>query len=206
MRDCGLHRERGRGAPGRDDRRPAPPGPRRPGPVVGRRACRIGLGHRRLSIVDLESGDQPMWSADGELAVVFNGEIYDSHGAAGGAREARAPLRLSSLGHRGAAPRLPRVGRRLRRAPERHVGLRALRQAPGAAAALPGSLREEAPLLRHAARHLRLRVGADGAAAPSRRRGGDLPALPCASTLPTGTSPRRTPSTRACTSCRPAAT
>ncbi|MBW2271805.1 MAG: asparagine synthase (glutamine-hydrolyzing) [Deltaproteobacteria bacterium] len=39
---------------------------------------RIGLGHRRLSIVDLESGDQPMWSADGELAVVFNGEIYDS--------------------------------------------------------------------------------------------------------------------------------
>jgi asparagine synthase (glutamine-hydrolysing) len=34
------------------------------------------LGHRRLAIVDLESGKQPMASADGLLAVTFNGEIY----------------------------------------------------------------------------------------------------------------------------------
>jgi asparagine synthase (glutamine-hydrolysing) len=37
----------------------------------------IGLGHRRLSIIDLEGGAQPMWSADRTIAVTFNGEIYN---------------------------------------------------------------------------------------------------------------------------------
>jgi asparagine synthase (glutamine-hydrolysing) len=38
------------------------------------RSC--GLGHRRLAIVDLEGGRQPMSSADENSAVTFNGEIY----------------------------------------------------------------------------------------------------------------------------------
>ena len=37
----------------------------------------VGLGHRRLSIIDLSTGDQPMFNEDGTIAVVFNGEIYN---------------------------------------------------------------------------------------------------------------------------------
>jgi hypothetical protein len=37
----------------------------------------VFLGHRRLSIVDLSGGAQPMWTADGQIGVIFNGEIYN---------------------------------------------------------------------------------------------------------------------------------
>ena len=37
----------------------------------------VGLGHRRLSIIDLEGGAQPMFNEDGTVALTFNGEIYD---------------------------------------------------------------------------------------------------------------------------------
>jgi len=50
----------------------------------------VHLGHRRLSIVDLGGGAQPMSSSDGRLVVVFNGEIYNH-------RELRAEL--SARGH-----------------------------------------------------------------------------------------------------------
>jgi asparagine synthase (glutamine-hydrolysing) len=50
----------------------------------------VGLGHRRLAIIDLATGDQPMVSADGRLALTYNGEIYNF-------REVRA--QLEPLGH-----------------------------------------------------------------------------------------------------------
>ena len=37
----------------------------------------VALGHRRLSIIDIEGGRQPMFNEDKRLAVVFNGEIYN---------------------------------------------------------------------------------------------------------------------------------
>jgi len=37
----------------------------------------IGLGHRRLSIIDIEGGAQPITNETGSLHLVFNGEIYN---------------------------------------------------------------------------------------------------------------------------------
>jgi len=51
----------------------------------------IGLGHRRLSIIDLAGGSQPMANETGRVIVVFNGEIYNF-------RELAAEL--SAAGHR----------------------------------------------------------------------------------------------------------
>lgn len=50
----------------------------------------LGLGFRRLAIIDLSGGRQPMANEDGSLQVVFNGEIYNF-------RELRA--QLQQLGH-----------------------------------------------------------------------------------------------------------
>jgi asparagine synthase (glutamine-hydrolysing) len=57
-------------------------GPDDEGIYVGDRAV---LGHRRLSIIDLESGHQPISNEDGSVWIVFNGEIYNY-------RELRADL------------------------------------------------------------------------------------------------------------------
>ena len=37
----------------------------------------LALGHRRLSIIDVATGQQPLFNEDGTVAVVFNGEIYN---------------------------------------------------------------------------------------------------------------------------------
>ncbi|MBC7353895.1 MAG: asparagine synthetase B, partial [Thermogutta sp.] len=40
-------------------------------------ACGVALGHRRLSIIDISGGHQPMSNEEGTLWIVFNGEIYN---------------------------------------------------------------------------------------------------------------------------------
>src|SRR5262245_36060338 len=56
------------------------------GPMPG-----VALGHRRLSIIDVAGGRQPLSNEDGSVWIVFNGEIYNH-------RELRQ--RLEGAGHK----------------------------------------------------------------------------------------------------------
>ena len=85
----------------------------------------IGLGFRRLSIIDLAGGHQPMADAEETVWVIFNGEIYNF-------KELR--LELEQLGysfsnqlrHRGYCARLSGVGHGCLQSSQRHVRTRHL--------------------------------------------------------------------------------
>ena len=62
---------------------------------------RCVLGHRRLRVVDLETGEQPATNESGDVVAVFNGELYDFHEvrrdlAKRGPRRCRAPATRQS--------------------------------------------------------------------------------------------------------------
>ena len=106
----------------------------------------VALAMRRLSIIDLEGGDQPVGNEDGRIQVVQNGEIYNY-------RELRARLERTghkfrdARRHRGA--RAPLRGARpgVRRGPARHVRDRAVGPARATAGAGARPLRDQAALL-----------------------------------------------------------
>src|SRR5450432_907625 len=52
---------------------------------------RVGLGHRRLSIIDVATGQQPLWNEDHSVVIVYNGEIYNYQALV---------AELTALGHR----------------------------------------------------------------------------------------------------------
>jgi len=56
----------------------------------------IGLGHRRLSIIDLAGGHQPVENETGDVRVVFNGEIYNYAGLAADLKRAGHAFRTRS--------------------------------------------------------------------------------------------------------------
>ena len=121
----------------------------------------VALGHRRLSVIDLEGGQQPMLDWQGRAVIVFNGEIYNF-------LEIKA--RLERKGYRfrtqsdtevllnaylDAGPGLP--GLRGGYVCLRHLG-------PGEADAVcrPGPYGRETLLLHAAARSFRFCLGTDG--------------------------------------------
>lgn len=66
----------------------------------------VGLGHRRLSIIDLEGSPQPMTSSDGDLTITYNGEVYNYQDirseleALGAAFRTRGDTEVILLGYR----------------------------------------------------------------------------------------------------------
>ena len=145
----------------------------------------LALGHRRLSIIDLDTGDQPMSSDDGTVTISYNGEIYNY-------LELREELRSlghvfrTGIGHRGDHPRLPGLGPGLPATAQRHVGLRALGPDAPPPAAVARPPRREAAALRRDGRHAALRVrdqepvrlGPGAAPGSALDRGLRLPELP----------------------------
>jgi len=67
-------------------------------PVRKRRARpgAVGLAHRRLSIIDLNTGHQPLGNEDGRVQIVFNGEIYQLPGTASRSAGLWARVRTAS--------------------------------------------------------------------------------------------------------------
>ena len=114
----------------------------------------VGLGHRRLSVIDLAGSRQPLVSADGAIAVVFNGEIYNFRAAAPRAAGGGPRLR-DQRRRRGAGARLAAMGPRRARPARRHVRVRAVGPRPARALPRPRSPRRQAALLRVARRRAR---------------------------------------------------
>ena len=132
----------------------------------------VGLGHRRLSIVDVAAGHQPMTNEDGSLLHRLQRRGLQPRRLSRRTRSAR-PRLPHALRHRNDSSSLRRRRRALRRTAARHVRLRHLGQARPRTVHRARPARRQAALLRSHRRRLALfRVGDQSACsrpAPSRR-------------------------------------
>jgi asparagine synthetase B (glutamine-hydrolysing) len=88
----------------------------------------LGLGFRRLSIIDLGGGHQPMSDAEKSVWVIFNGEIYNFRELRQDLEGPGTPL-PNQVGYRSDRSRLQAVGNRRLRSAQRHVRRRHLERA-----------------------------------------------------------------------------
>ncbi len=130
------------------------------------------IGMRRLSIIDVATGHQPMTDEDGRIVVVFNGEIYNFRELAAELRE-RGPPVSNDERHRGDRPRVGAVGRGRSQPPARDVRHRGLghRSRDAVAGARPAG--HQAAALRSGRRPSRLRFGDQVAACRPRGAASD---------------------------------
>ena len=126
----------------------------------------IGLAARRLAIIDLQTGDQPITREEHGVTVVQNGEIYNYEELRRELRARRSSL-LDERRHRGADPPLRAARRAVRGTAARHVRDRAVGFRAPTARARSRPLRDQAALLPGRRRRARVRLRA--ARAPARR-------------------------------------
>ena len=83
----------------------------------------VFLGHQRLAIIDVAGGAQPMASPDGQIVVVYNGEIYNYRELRSGLIAKGHVFRTDHSDTEVLDPRLAGVGNRPAGEAERHVRL-----------------------------------------------------------------------------------
>ena len=134
----------------------------------------VWLGIQRLRVIDLHTGDQPIYNEDRSVVVVLNGEIYNYRELRSELRARGPPVRHGRR-HRGDRPPLRGDGRGLRAQAARDVRVRAVGPPQAAAAAGARPRRQEAARLRAARRRDLVRLGDERPPAGSRDPAGARP-------------------------------
>ncbi len=137
----------------------------------------VALGHRRLAIIDVAGGKQPLSNEDGSVWVVFNGEIYNFRAPAPPTGRRRPSLPHPKR-HGSARPPLRRRRARDAGATQRHVRPGPVGCQAAAIAAGPRSVGKKAAGVSSRAGPAAVRQRVEGPAASAGRAPGDRPAGP----------------------------